>query len=386
MKRDWIKIRNDFPITQKYSYLNNAAISPIPIPVYREACKFYENLMDHGGKIWPKYVKVKEETRKRYAEFIGANDSEIAFTHSTSEGMNIISHMLSNKGIVILNDLEFPVSNLPWINNNPKNVRFVKSQDNNRIEIEDIVDLINDLESKANSNIVKTIVTSHVQFSTGYRIDLKKLSNFTKQKKIFLVINSTQSLGSLYFNVKEQGVDFATSNGHKWMLSSFGIGVIYINKKYLDEYQLKPSFFSLSGQKDIDNYENNNQIEISNNATRFEIGTPHFQNIISLNAAVKYLSNIGIKNIEYRILQLTDYIIQKLESLNFEIISPIKNKNQRSGIIIFKSKKFHPLTIVKKLENENVIVSQRGRGIRISPHFYNNEDDVDKLMLLLEKL
>ena len=187
MKCDWIKIRNDFPITKKYSYLDNAAISPIPIPVYREACKFYKNLMDHGGKIWTKYIKVKEETRKRYAEFIGSNDSEIAFTHSTSEGMNIISHMLSNKGIVILNGLEFPASNLPWINNNPKNVRFVKCRDNNRIELEDIVDLIYDLESKVDdNNIVKTIVTSHVQFSTGYRIDLDKLSNFTKQKKNLL--------------------------------------------------------------------------------------------------------------------------------------------------------------------------------------------------------
>jgi selenocysteine lyase/cysteine desulfurase len=92
--------------------------------------------------------------------------------------------MISNKGIVILNCLEFPASNLPWINNNPKNVRFVKCRDNNRIELEDIVDLIYDLESKVDdNNIVKTIVTSHVQFSTGYRIDLDKLSNFTKQKK-----------------------------------------------------------------------------------------------------------------------------------------------------------------------------------------------------------
>ncbi len=386
MKRDWVKIRKDFPITKKYSYLNNAAISPIPIPVYREACRFYKNLLDHGGKIWENYIKVREETRKRYAEFIGSNDSEIAFTHSTSEGMNIISHMLANRGLVILNDLEFPASNLPWINNNPKNIRFVKSRDNNRIELDDIFDLISDLESKADNKIVKTVVTSHVQFSTGYRIDLNKLSKFTKRKKILLVVNSTQSLGSLYFNVEEQGVDFAVTNGHKWMLSSFGIGAIYINKKYLDKDQLKPPFFSHSGQKQIDNYENNKKIEMSENATRFEIGTPHLQNIVLFNAAIKYISNIGIKNIERKILQLTDYIIKKLESLNFEIISPITNENERSGIIVFKSKKLPPLTIVKRLEKENIIVSQRGKGIRISPHFYNNEVDIDKLILILEKV
>ena len=386
MERDWAKIRKDFPIIKKYSYLNNAAISPIPIPVYREVCKFYKNLLNHGGKIWENYIKVREETRKRYAEFIGSNDSEIAFTHSTSEGMNIISHMLSNKGIVILNDLEFPASNLPWINNNPKNIRFVKSRNNNRIEINDIVKLISDLESKDDKRIVKTVVTSHVQFSTGYRMDLNKLSKFTKQKKILLVVNSTQSLGSLYFNVKEHGVDFASTNGHKWMLSSFGIGAMYINKKFLNEDQLKPPFFSHSGQKQIDNYENNQKIEISENATRFEIGTPHLQNIVLFNAAIKYISDIGIKNIERKILQLTDYIIEKLKSLNFEIISPITNKNERSGIIVFKSKKLSPLTIVKRLEKENIILSQRGKGIRISPHFYNNEEDIDKLILLLQKL
>ena len=386
MERDWAKIRKDFPIIKKYSYLNNAAISPIPIPVYREVCKFYKNLLNHGGKIWENYIKVREETRKRYAEFIGSNDSEIAFTHSTSEGMNIISHMLSNKGIVILNDLEFPASNLPWINNNPKNIRFVKSRNNNRIEINDIVDLISDLESKDDKKIIKTVVTSHVQFSTGYRIDLNKLSKFTRQKKILLVVNSTQSLGSLYFNVKEQGVDFAATNGHKWMLSSFGIGAMYINKKYLDEDQFRPPFFSHSGQKQIDNYENNKKVEISENATRFEIGTPHLQNIVLFNAAIKYISGIGIKNIERKILQLTDYIIENLKSLNFEIISPITNKNERSGIIVFKSKKLSPLTIVKRLEKENIILSQRGKGIRISPHFYNDEGDIDKLILLLQKL
>jgi len=125
---------------------------------------------------------------------------------------------------------------------------------------------------------------------------------------------------------------------------------------------------------------------MSENATRFEIGTPHLQNIVLFNAAIKYISNIGIKNVERKILQLTDYFIKKLESLNFEMISPITNENERSGIVVFKSKKVPPLTIVKRLEKENIIVSQRGRGIRISPHFYNNEGDIDKLILILEKL
>jgi cysteine desulfurase / selenocysteine lyase len=117
-----------------------------------------------------------EQTRELYAKFIGADDSEeIAFTHSTSEGMNIISHML--KGTVISNELEYPSSNLPWLNKT-NNIKFVKATDDNKILIDDVVKAIDQ------DNKIKTLVTSHVQYSTGFRQDLKGLGKITKQKGI----------------------------------------------------------------------------------------------------------------------------------------------------------------------------------------------------------
>ena len=381
---DWNELRDDFPITKKYVYLANAAVTPIPIPVYNEVSKYYHDILSHGRTLWDEWEAKMEQTRDLYAKFIGAdNKEEIAFTHSTSEGMNIIAHMLSDKGIVISNELEFPSSNLPWLNKNKYNIKFVKATDDNKILIEDIRKM-----AEQNNQRAKTVVTSHVQYSTGFRQDLEELGKMTTQNGLYFVVNPTQSLGALYFNVKDFGIDFMASNGHKWMLSSFGVGTIYIRKKYLrDAKNFRPPFFSQSGQNRRENFDNNMKMNMSNNATRFELGTPHFPNIAALNAAVRYISRIGIRNIERRILNLSDYLIDCLENMKLQILSPIEEKKYRSGIILFKARKKMPLEIVTKLEKRNnIIVSRRGKGIRVSTHFYNNEEDVDRLIIGLKRI
>ena len=381
---DWNNLREDFPIIKKYTYLANAAIAPIPIPVYNEVSKFYQDALNYGQTLWDQWEEKMEQTRDLYANFIGADDKgEIAFTHSTSEGMNIIAHMLSDKGVVISNELEFPSSNLPWLNKNPDNIKFVKSRDDNKILIDDIAKIVDQ-----NRKTAKTVVTSHVQYSTGFRQDLEELGKLTKQKGLYFVVNPTQSLGILHFNIKDFGIDFMASNGHKWMLSSFGIGAIFIKRRYLrDMENFKQPFFSQFGQKSRDNFDNNMKINVSKTATRFELGTPHFPNIVALNAAVSYLSKIGIRHIEKRILNLSDYLIDSLVNMNLQILSPIEEKKYRSGIILFKPGKKRLIQVVKELEKRNkIIVSARGKGIRVSTHFYNNEEDVDKLIVGLKTI
>jgi selenocysteine lyase/cysteine desulfurase len=339
--------------------------------------------MNHGHLQWDKWESKMEQTRDLYASFIGADSrEEIAFTHSTSEGMNIIASMLSNKGAVITNELEFPSSNLPWLSKNSANIKFVKARGGNRILIEDIVRLVDQTTES------KTVVTSHVQYATGFKQDLQKLGKILKYKGLYFVVNPTQSLGALHFDVKDYGIDFAASNGHKWMLSSFGIGAIYIKKKYLNDVEaFKPLFFSQSGQKKRESYHNNMKINMSNSAAKFEIGTPHFPNIIALNAAIKYISKIGIGHIERRIISLTDYLIDNLQKMKLLILSPIEDKKYRSGIILFTMRKKKPCDIISELKNKNkVIVSARGKGIRASIHFYNNEEDIDRLVAGLKSI
>lgn len=372
--RDWETIRKDFPVTKSYTYLANAAISPIPTPVAQETLSFYDDMLNHAGTLWPDWMEKMEGAREIFARFINASSDEVGFTHSTSEGMNIISHMLGAKGSVISDELEFPSSILPWLNRGSY-VHFVKAK-NGRILKQDI--------SNAIGTKTKSVVISHVQYSTGFRQDLAELSELTRKHGLYLVVNPTQSLGAVRFDVKDFGVDFMASNGHKWVLSSFGVGTIFIKRDYLEDVaEFHPPFYSQLGQKQKDVYENN-KIDMSTTASRFELGSPHFSNIISLKAAIEYLSKIGITNIERRILSLTSYLVEKLHDLNLDIISPLEEEKSRSGIIVFKMP--DAVEIVRKLEEKRIFVSARGGGIRVSPHFYNNEEDIDILIRALRAL
>ena len=303
--------------------------------------------------------------------FIGARPEEIAFTHSTSEGMNIIAHMLAHRGHTISNDLEFPSSNLPWINRGA-DMTIVPSR-NGMVPIERI--------RKAIGKKTRTIITSHVQYSTGFKQDLETLSEICGEENLYLVVNATQSIGALNFDVGKFGVDFTVANGHKWMLSSFGIGTLYIQSKLLDdESGLNPPFFSQFGQEDREHFDNM-KIRMSRNASKFELSTPHFPNIIALKAAIAYISKINILRIEERIRYLTQYLIDRLAELKIQVLSPLSNIH-RSAIIVFKSRS--PEHLVAYLGKKRIIVSARGGGIRVSPHFYNDEGDIENLISALK--
>ena len=327
--------------------------------------------MTYGGIRWQEWIECIEEARRVFAAFVGAHPEEIAFTHSTSEGMNIIAHLLAQRGHAISNDLEFPSSNLPWINKGA-DMTIVPSL-NGMVPIEHI--------RKAIRRKTRTIITSHVQYSTGFKQDLETLSKICSEKDLYLVVNATQSIGALSFDVNKYGVDFTVANGHKWLLSSFGIGTLYIQKKLLDdESELKPPFFSQFGQEDREHFDNM-RIRMSKNASKFELSTPHFPNIIALKAAIGYISKISILRIEERIRYLTQYLIDRLGELKIQVLSPLANIH-RSAIVVFKSRS--PEHLVTYLGKRQIIVSARGGGIRVSPHFYNNEGDIDRLISALK--
>jgi selenocysteine lyase/cysteine desulfurase len=157
---NWDKLGDNFTITKKYIYLGNAAIAPIPVSVYNKVSEFYSEVLSHAETSWNQWEAKTEETRDWCAKLIGADSRDgIALTHSTSEGMNIVAHMLSDKGIVLSNELEFPSSNLPWLNKNANSIKFVSARDGNKILIEDTLKMI-DEEKESNTGVVIIPITT----------------------------------------------------------------------------------------------------------------------------------------------------------------------------------------------------------------------------------
>jgi cysteine desulfurase/selenocysteine lyase len=355
----WEKIREDFPSTKHSIYLDHAAGGPIAIPVKEEIQRqLIENSVE-ADFAWPKWMSRREQTRESVANFVDCDPEEVTFVHSTSEGMNHIADLISDKGDVLTSDSEFPSSTLPWIHRK-NNITFQKTKNSKVCHAE----LQNLLSPK-----IKTILSSYVQYGTGYRQDMQSLGSFKEER--FLVVNATQAFGCLPVSFKKWNADFLCANSYKWLMAGYGGGILVIKKKWLAEF--KPAFVGWRSMKNADAMDNQ-KIELLESASRYELGCPSFLTIFAVGAAVNYLGKIGILRIEERILKLTDYLIRKLEESHFEILSCLEKKH-RSGIVVFKIE--NAQIIWKQLLAKKIFVSPRGGGLRVAPHFYNSFQEID---------
>jgi cysteine desulfurase / selenocysteine lyase len=198
--------------------------------------------------------------------------------------------------------------------------------------------------------------------------DLVELGKLCKRKKIAYVVNATQGIGAMPLDVKKANIDFLTCSGFKWLEAGYGIGILYINKKWLDAVDCPMAGWQrgVRGSKKW--------------ARDLEVGCPQFPNIFALGGALKLLNTIGKKRIQERIYELNDYLIEQLKPLQVTIVTPL-DKKYRSGITIIKMD--NPQKVVQRLAKQKIIVSARGEGLRVSVHIYNNKNDIDRFVSVL---
>ena len=194
------------------------------------------------------------------------------------------------------------------------------------------------------------------------------------------MVNATQALGIFPVDVKKYNIDFLMFTGLKWATAGYGVGGLYVNKKWLS-----PENFPFAGWRSVKTpgNMNNQELDLKNEASVIESGCPPFPNVFALGGALNLLNSIGPENIETRVLQLNRLIESKLRLLQIEVIVQKEDKN-RSGIIIAKME--NPKPIVDELMKKNIFVSARGEGVRISASIFNNEDDVEALVQELANL
>ena len=367
---NWQKIRDEFPVCKKYVYLNPAGGSPVSQSAASEGKRFYDEMLEFGDTYWEKWLGRTEKVRNNLAEFIGAKREEIGFTTNTSHGMNIVAQMLKDKGTMLTMRDEFPSTTFPWINQKAK-IKFVEPV-NYAYPIGEI--------EKALTPEIKILVTSYVQYCTGFRQDLEKLGALCKEKDIVFVVNATQALGIFPVDVKKCHIDFLMFTGLKWATAGYGIGGLYIDKKWL-----APNKFPFAGWRSVSEpgKMDNLDLDLKNEASVIESGCPHFPNIFALGGALKMFNKIGAENVVNRVLFLNRLIETQIRELGIEIIVQGKDIH-RSGILIAKMS--NPKAIVEKLLQKNIIVSARGEGVRVSASIFNNEKDVESLIAALKDI
>ena len=367
---DWNKVREEFPVCKKYVYLNPAGGSPVSLSAANEGKRFYDEMLEFGDIYWDKWLERTENVRLQLAGFIGAEREEIGFTTNTSHGMNLVAQFLKNivqgedreKGATVLTMRdEFPSTTFPWINQKTE-IKFVEPE-NYGYSIENI--------KKALTPDVKILISSYVQYCTGFRQNLEELGNFCKENNLIFVVNATQALGIFPVDVKKCNVDFLVFTGLKWATAGYGIGGLYVNKKWLSADN-----FPFAGWRSVETPGKmvNTALELKNEVSVIESGCPHFPNIFALGGALNLFQKIGSKNVTNRVLFLNRLIEQKLRQLGIELIVQKEDKH-RSGILIAKIP--NPKLVVEELFKKNIFVSARGEGMRVSASIFNNEEDIE---------
>jgi cysteine desulfurase/selenocysteine lyase len=361
---NWSEIRKQFPVTDHSTYLNTAAAGPLPRATADAASNYYRLMMNDGDIHWDEWLARREEVRKKIASFINAEPDEVALTTNTSSGMNVIIDALENHGEVISCDLEFPVSTLPWMNRRIP-IHLVKSQDG-LVDVQDLRDAMN----------VRTgvICLSHVQFSNGFRSDLEELGNAKGGHA--LVVNAAQSAGAFVVDVKRMKIDALCSTGHKWMLSGYGSGFLYLSRELMAGS--KPHAIGWLSLQDPFTMRNDEAHLRHDAAARAELGCPHYAGIFALGASVDLIGNIGIENVESRALELNRYLTQRLIDSGWEVLSPIRDERTRSAETLVAAN--NPGQLVARLARQKIIVTEKPEGIRVATDFFNNEADIDRLI------
>jgi len=366
---NWDEIRDRFPLTGRVAYLNTAAAGPVSRASYEAASGYYEAMMRDGDVHWNRWLAEREAVRKKIAQFINAEPDEIGFTTNTSSGMNVIVDALEDRGEVISCQLEFPVTTLPWMNR--RIPVHLLSPVEGEVPIDDVR-----RSMTANTGV---IALSHVQFSNGFRIDPQQLATIKGRHE--LVINAAQSAGAFEIDVKRMGIDALCATGHKWMLAGYGSGFVYLSRELLHRTHSR----TLGWLSVEDPFaDRNDEIRPRHDASaRAELGCPHFAGIFSLGASIDLVAELGIANIQARVLDLNRYLTSRLTEHGWTILSPLQNETTRSGETLVEVKK--PAEMVRDLRNRGVIVTEKPEGIRVATHFFNSEDEIEKLVAAMDE-
>jgi cysteine desulfurase/selenocysteine lyase len=386
-------IRKDFPILENIVYLDSASTSLTPIQVINSINEYFlrynSNIGRGAYKIAIKAHDEVEESRENISAFLNVKPEEIIFTKNTTEGINLIANGLKFKpnDNVIISNIEHHSNFLPWLNLNKLGVetRIVEADEFGIINPKNIADMID--------NKTKLISISHVNNAIGSLQDVEKISKIAHDNNCLILIDGAQSLGHLPINIKKINPDFMAFPGHKGILGPVGTGFVYIKSELAD--MITPQ--NLGGGT-IVNLKNNEFI-LEKSPYRFEGGTQNISGIIGLKNSVQYINKLGIENIDKHCSNLTNNLYKSLNSM--ENVKVYGKKENIKNIVSFNINNANPHDISKILDETGNICVRSGHHcniptmnllkanegtIRASIHCYNNLNDINKLIYLVEEI
>ena len=391
-------LKKDFPIFENkdIAYLDSGATTQKPTSVLEAIEKFYknENANPHRGAygLSIEATEIYENTRDKIAKFINAKHrEEIIFSKNASESLNLIAYSygldnLKKDDEIVLSIMEHHSNLVPWqmvAKKTESKLNYMYINDNFEISDEEIETKITDK--------TKIVGITHVSNVLGTINNIEKIIKYAHKKGAIVVVDGSQSIPHMEIDVQKLDADFFVFSGHK-MLAPLGIGILYGKREILN----KMNPFLMGG--DMIEYVYEQETTFAPLPNKFEAGTQNVEGVIGLGAAIDYIRNIGYNKIQEIEKEVTSYARQELSKLEYLTLYLTPNEEKHSSVISFNIKGVHPHDVASILDSENVCVRSgnhcaqpllRSMGIdstcRASFYIYNTKEDVDKLVIALNK-
>ncbi len=377
--RDWRSVRSDFPVTRDKVYFMNAAMSPTPRPVFERIVSEYRKIHEHGDIFWDEDVQHHQALRNRVGTMIGASGSDVAFVANTSTAMALMALSLRQHGpqdfnVVSMID-EFPASTVPFEHQGIC-MRYVDPL-SGRYPVDRVLAHV-DAKTLA-------VVTSHVQYGTGFRQDVATLGTELAKRNVRFIVNATQSFPIFPLDVRAMHIDAVTCSLHKWGMVGHVGALLFTSAAFRRTFPSPiAGWLSIASPSGLIHTAKNAPFELKEDAEQYIAGCLNFQAINPIAAALDYLESVGVDAARERIFALSDLLLERLVAVNATVVTPVRSREERSGIIAFHLGAKTEL-LPTYLADRGIHVSFRNGNVRVAINFFNNEEDVERLVQALQE-
>jgi kynureninase len=369
--------RSEFPISDTLIYLNNCSLTPLPKRGAAALQEYARTWTELGGRAWYQHwVGLLDDLRADFARVLGAHTDEVALEPAVSAALVTIASSFDygKRMKVIVGDLDFPTDGHTWLalEKAGVEVEFVHSPDGVTLPLE--------LFERAVDDRTALVCTGHVLYTSGYIQDVKALAEICHRKGAALVVDAYQSIGAIPFDVHASNVDFLVGGTLKWLMGGPGMAFLYARRDRIAA--AKPTALGWWAMRDPFAFDVQH-LDLSPTARRFEYGTPAVAAAYTARAGIGLLEEIGIAAVRERHMTLSQRLVDGAQIQGWRL-GCVREAERRTPIVTLRHPQ--PAHVVDALRAKGCIADYRPGLVRLSPHHFNTEDEVDATLELLAPL